>query len=63
MEINTAFRVARPTDRLEEVVRFYRDGLGLIELGMFQDHEGFDGVMLGIYPCDVSPGIHPQDGP
>lgn len=22
-------RVARPTDRLEKVVRFYRDGLGL----------------------------------
>jgi len=40
-------RVARPTDRLEEVVRFYRDGLGLLELGGFHDHEGFDGVMLG----------------
>ena len=25
----------------------YRDGLGLVELGRFQDHEGFDGVMLG----------------
>ena len=41
-------RVARPTDRLEEVVRFYRDGLGLEELGSFEDHEGFDGVMLGV---------------
>jgi hypothetical protein len=40
-------RVARPTDRLDEVVRFYRDGLGLVELGSFTDHEGFDGVMLG----------------
>ncbi|HEY9718955.1 MAG TPA: VOC family protein [Trichormus sp.] len=40
-------RVARPTDRLEEVVRFYRDGLGLQELGGFENHEGFDGVMLG----------------
>lgn len=25
-------RIARPTDRLDEVVRFYRDGLGLAEL-------------------------------
>ena len=40
-------RVARPTDRLEEAVRFYRDALGLQEIGGFTDHEGFDGVMLG----------------
>ena len=40
-------RVARPTDRLDEVVRFYRDGLGLDVLGSFEDHDGFDGVMLG----------------
>lgn len=43
----THLRVARPTDRLDEVVRFYRDGLGLVELGSFTDHAGFDGVMLG----------------
>ena len=41
-------RVARPTDHLEEVVRFYTDGLGLARLGAFEDHEGFDGVMLGV---------------
>lgn len=48
-------RVARPTDRMEEVVRFYRDGLGLEELGSFEDHEGFDGVMLGLagHPCHL----------
>lgn len=40
-------RIARPTDRLEEVVAFYRDGLGLDVLGEFRDHAGFDGVMLG----------------
>ena len=28
-------RIARPTDRLDEVVAFYRDGLGLAELGGF----------------------------
>ena len=40
-------RFARPTDRLDEVVRFYRDGLGLEELARFADHDGFDGVILG----------------
>ncbi|MCG3140298.1 MAG: putative protein YycE [Anaerolineae bacterium] len=40
-------RVARPTDRMDEIVKFYRDGLGLDVLASFQDHEGFDGVMLG----------------
>jgi len=42
-----AFRVARATDQLEAVVRFYREGLGLELLGGFQGHDGFDGVMLG----------------
>ena len=42
-------RVARPTDHLEAVVLFYRDGLGFQVLGSFEDHDGFDGVMLG-YP-------------
>lgn len=40
-------RVARPTDNLAAVVRFYRDGLGLTELTSFTAHNGFDGVMLG----------------
>lgn len=48
MDKGTILRVARPTDRLEAVVRFYVDGLGLNELGSFKDHDGFDGVMLGI---------------
>lgn len=40
-------RVARPTDDLESVIRFYRDGLGLEVIASFADHAGFDGVMLG----------------
>jgi len=48
MKPTTTLRVARPTDRLDDVVRFYRDGVGLLEVGSFQDHEGFDGVMLGM---------------
>ncbi len=41
------FRVARPTDQIAAVVEFYRDGLGFEVLGQFEDHAGFDGVMLG----------------
>ena len=41
-------RVARPTDRLAEVVRFYRDALGLPQLGSFEGHAGYDGVMIGL---------------
>jgi len=40
-------RVARPTDCLEAVVRFYRDGLGFEVIAAFDDHDGFDGRMLG----------------
>ena len=43
----THLRVARPSDDLEAVVRFYRDGLGFDVLYEFRDHDGFDGVMLG----------------
>jgi catechol 2,3-dioxygenase-like lactoylglutathione lyase family enzyme len=41
-------RIARPTNRLGEVVRFYRDGLGLEVIGSFEDHAGYSGVMLGL---------------
>jgi GNAT superfamily N-acetyltransferase len=41
-------RVARHTDRFREVVEFYRDGIGLREIGGFRDHDGYDGVFLEI---------------
>ncbi|OHV82865.1 VOC family protein [Rhizobium sp. LCM 4573] len=41
-------RIARPTDKLEDVIAFYRDGLGLPELARFKGHAGYDGVMLGL---------------
>lgn len=47
MKTHLVLRVARPTNDLTAVVRFYRDGLGLQELFRFDDHDGFDGVMLG----------------
>lgn len=40
-------RIARATDDLAAVVQFYRDALGFEMLGEFQNHDGFDGVMLG----------------
>lgn len=46
--INAAhLRVARPTDNMPEIIRFYRDGLGFEVLGSFENHSGFDGVILG----------------
>jgi catechol 2,3-dioxygenase-like lactoylglutathione lyase family enzyme len=40
-------RVARPTNDLERLIHFYRDGLGFEVLFRFSGHDGFDGVMLG----------------
>jgi catechol 2,3-dioxygenase-like lactoylglutathione lyase family enzyme len=40
-------RIARPTDKLNQVVTFYRDALGLAVIGHFEDHAGYSGVMLG----------------
>jgi len=41
-------RIARPTDQLDEVVRFYCEGLGLPELDRFAGHAGYRGVLLGL---------------
>lgn len=41
-------RVARPTDRLDQVIHFYTEGLGLQILYRFEDHDSFDGVMVGM---------------
>jgi catechol 2,3-dioxygenase-like lactoylglutathione lyase family enzyme len=41
-------RVARHTERLDEAVAFYRDGIGLAEIGGFHDHDGYDGVFLAV---------------
>ena len=40
-------RVARPTDNLPALLRFYGVGLGLEQLAAFRNHNGFDGVMPG----------------
>ena len=41
-------RIARPVSDLARTESLYRQGLGLDVLGRFDDHEGFDGVMLGV---------------
>ena len=56
-------RIARHTDRLDAVVTFYRDGLGLAEIGSFRDHDGYDGVFLevpgtGAHLEFTSGGVH-----
>lgn len=44
----TQVRIARPTDRLEAVVAFYRDGIGLPVLTTFERHAGYSGVIIGL---------------
>ena len=40
-------RVARASDNLDALLRFYQQGLGFTLLYRFEDHDGFDGIMLG----------------
>ena len=41
-------RIARQTARLDELVAFYSDRLGLPELTRFVDHDGYSGVILNL---------------
>lgn len=43
----TTIRIARPTDNLPAIAAMYEQGLGFNVLARFEDHEGFDGVILG----------------
>ena len=43
----TVLRVARPSDNFERLIDFYCGGLGLELLDRFEDHAGFDGIMVG----------------
>jgi len=40
-------RVARPTDNLAAIAKMYEKGLGFKRLSFFENHAGFDGVILG----------------
>ncbi|KAG6041454.1 hypothetical protein E4U41_004188 [Claviceps citrina] len=58
--ISTAhLRIARPTDDIEALLPFYRDGLGFAVLARFHNHQGFDGVLLGCHPdAGAAAGYH-----
>jgi hypothetical protein len=40
-------RIARPTDNIRPIAQMYQQGLGFELLGQFEDHQGFDGVIIG----------------
>ena len=40
-------RIARPTDNLKALAAMYVEGLEMQIIGYFEDHDGFDGIMLG----------------
>jgi catechol 2,3-dioxygenase-like lactoylglutathione lyase family enzyme len=40
-------RIARASANLDALLPFYADGLGLQVLFRFDDHEGFDGLIIG----------------
>lgn len=41
-------RIARHTNHLQNIIRFYVDVLGLKLLGKFNDHDGYSGVFIGL---------------
>lgn len=41
-------RIARPTDKFEEVIHFYQHGLGLKKIDEFKGHKGYEGVIFGL---------------
>jgi len=47
MKPGSTMRVARPTDNLAAIAKMYVKGLGFDVLAEFEDHRGFDGVILG----------------
>lgn len=42
------FRIARPTDQLAEIERFYCEGIGLTKIDEFKGHRGYTGIMIGL---------------
>lgn len=48
LTITPHLRIARPVSNVERAATMYCQGLGLKVIGSFVNHEGFDGVMLGV---------------
>ena len=64
-------RIARHTEQLDELVAFYRDGLGLELIGAFNEHDGYSGRFLAVPgtaahleftsgPAATAPAPHPE---
>ena len=47
MQAGAVLRVARPTDHLTAIAEIYATGLDFMVLTQFEDHDGFDGIILG----------------
>ena len=47
MQAGAVLRVARPPDRLAAIAEMYATGLDFTVLAQFEDHDGFDGIILG----------------
>ena len=47
MNFDPTLRIARASDKLESLIHFYCEGLGLDLLFRFENHDGFDGIMIG----------------
>ena len=46
MKPSATMRVARQTDNLTAIAEMYAKGLGFTVLSRFENHRGFDGVIL-----------------
>ena len=46
------FRLARHTSDLQRITSFYCDLLDFEILGEFQDHDGYDGIFIGLRDAD-----------
>ncbi|WP_342646704.1 VOC family protein [Mucilaginibacter sp. CSA2-8R] len=45
-------RIARHTQHLQNIINFYVDVMGLQILGKFNDHNGYNGIFLGLSEHD-----------
>ena len=45
--MSAQLRIARPVTNLAASVAMYKQGCGMEVIGRFEDHDGFDGAMLG----------------
>ena len=52
------FRIARPTDQLAEIERFYVEGVGLTKIGRFEGHRGIHWYYDWLAGCKLSSRVY-----